>query len=109
MGWILANNLQKATYVINKNQLAYKKWKAQQRTWQGGAVYEESQVKIKQTCSAHNKWYPTTNNSNYFALLAQNDDDDVTVVRSNYGQDRIKNDEPAKNIFPLPPSNHNFR
>ena len=32
MGWILANNLQKATYVIDKNQKAYKTWKAQQRT-----------------------------------------------------------------------------
>ena len=53
--------------------------------------------------------YSTTNNSNYFALIAQNDDDDVTVVRSNCGQDRIKNDNPAKNIVPLPPSNHKFR
>ena len=53
--------------------------------------------------------YPTTNNSNYFALLAQNDNDDVTLVRSNYGQDRNKNDEPAKNIVPLPSSNHNLR
>ena len=53
--------------------------------------------------------YPTTNNSNYFALLAQNNNDDVTVVRSKCGQDRIKNDKPAKTFFPLPPSNHNFR
>ena len=52
--------------------------------------------------------YPTTNNSNYFALLAQNDDDDVTLVRSNCGQNRNKNDGPTKNIVPLPPSTHNF-
>ena len=32
MGLILANNLQKATYIINKNQQTYKAWKAQQRT-----------------------------------------------------------------------------
>ena len=32
MGWILANNLQKATYVIDKNQQAYKTWKAHQNT-----------------------------------------------------------------------------
>ena len=69
MGWILANNLQKATYVIDKNQQDYKTWKAQQRTLQGGAVYEKSQAKTKQTCSAHNKLYPITNNSNYFALI----------------------------------------
>ena len=80
MGWILANNIQKATYIIDKNQKIYKTRKAQQRTWQGGAVYENSQVKTKQIGSAHNKLYPTTNNINYFALLAQNDDDDVTVV-----------------------------
>ena len=50
--------------------------------------------------------YPTTTNSNYFASLTQNDDDDVTVVRSNCKQDKIKNDEPTKNIFPLPPSHY---
>ena len=32
MGWILANNLQKANYVIDKNQQTYKIWKVQQRT-----------------------------------------------------------------------------
>ena len=51
--------------------------------------------------------YPNTNNSNYFALLAQNDYDEVTVIRSNCGQDRNKNDKPTKNIVPLPPSTHN--
>ena len=109
MGWILANNLQKATYVIDKNQKTYKTWKAQQRTWQGGAVYEKSQVKTKQTCSAHNKLYPTTNNSNYFALIAQNDDDEVTVIGSNYGQNRNKNEKPAKKIVPLLPSTHHVQ
>ena len=53
--------------------------------------------------------YPNTNNSNYFALLAQNDDDGVTVIRSNCGQDRYKNYKPTKNIVPLPPSTHNVR
>ena len=52
--------------------------------------------------------YPTNTNSNYLALLAQNDYDDVIVVRSNCRQDRIKIDKPAKNIFPLPPSNNSF-
>ena len=42
-------------------------------------------------------------------LLTQKDYDDITVVRSNCGHDRIKNDELAKNIFPLPQSNHNFQ
>ena len=28
MGWILANKLQKANYVIDKKQQSYKKWKA---------------------------------------------------------------------------------
>ena len=51
--------------------------------------------------------YPTTNNSNYFALLTQNDNDEVTVIRSNCGQDRNKNEKPIKNIVPLPPSTHN--
>ena len=83
MCWILANNLQKANYVIDKKQKSYKKWKVQQRTWQGGAVYEKSQVKNNQTCSAHNKLYPTTTNINYFVLLTQNDYDDITVVRNN--------------------------
>ena len=69
-------------------------------------VYEKSQVKNNQTCGAHNKLYPTTTNSNYFALLTQNDDDGVTVVRSNCGQDKIKNDEHTKNISPLPPSHY---
>ena len=32
MGWILAKNLQKATYVIDKNQQAYKTRKAQKST-----------------------------------------------------------------------------
>ena len=32
MGWILANKLQKTTYGFDKNQQAYNKWKAQQRT-----------------------------------------------------------------------------
>ena len=53
--------------------------------------------------------YPTTNDSNYFALLGQNDNDGVTVVRSNCGQNRNKNDEPTKNIVPLPLSTHNVR
>ena len=53
--------------------------------------------------------YPTTNNSNYFALLAQNDDDEVTVIRSNCGQDRNKNDKPTKNIVPLPPLTHHIQ
>ena len=106
MGWILLNTIQKATYVIDKNQKAYKTWKAQQRTWQGGAVYEKSQVKTEQTCSDHNKLYPTTNNSNYFVLLSQNDDDEVTVIRSNCGQDRNKHNKPTKNIVSLPPSTH---
>ena len=52
--------------------------------------------------------YPTTNNSNYFELLAQNNDDGVTVLRSNCRQDRNKNDDPTKNNVPLPPSIHNF-
>ena len=50
--------------------------------------------------------YPITTHSNYFALLTQNDYDDVTLVRSNCVQDKIKNDEPAKNIFPLIPSHY---
>ena len=105
----MANNLQKATYVIDKNQQAYKTWKAQQRTWQGGEVYEKSQVKNKQTCSAHNKLYPTTNSSNYFSLLAKNDEDDVTVIRSNCVQDKNKNDKHTKNIVPIPPATQNVR
>ena len=32
IGWILAKNLHKANYVIEKKQQYYKKWKAQQRT-----------------------------------------------------------------------------
>ena len=48
--------------------------------------------------------YSATTNSNYFALRTQNDNDDVTVVRRNCGQNKIENDAQAKNIFPLPPS-----
>ena len=53
--------------------------------------------------------YPTTNNSNYFALLAQNDYDEVTVIRSNCGQDRNKHYKPTKNIVSLPPSTHHVQ
>ena len=31
MGWILANNLQKANFVINKNNQIYHKWNPNQR------------------------------------------------------------------------------
>ena len=42
-------------------------------------------------------------------LLAKNDDDEVTVIRSNYGEDKNKNDKLTKNIVPLPPSTHNVQ
>ena len=36
------------------------------------------------------------------AVVAQNDYDEVTLIRSNCGQERNKNDKPTKNIVPPP-------
>ena len=39
----------------------------------------------------------------------QNDDDEITLIRSNCRQDRNKNGKPTKNIVPLPLSTHHVQ